>query len=508
MPYLDNVTQSLRNRYMPIILGILFIISAVLSLSWRMYGDGPIFWYIAFLVDQYHYIPYVHFIDSNTPSVFLTYTGFGYILGYSELSFRFGDLCCLCGLLLVTYFMLRAFNKQVAIYSALLWGLVYIGLGPYIAFQREAILLVPLALTVWFTASDNYTKSRVIILGVAFGYSISMRPMAVVFVVPIAVYMLFTMKKTMSGKNTCIILLLFALSVLIPFILTFIYLYVNNAHVQFYKMATEFWPLMSKTHSGSIRSTGIGLIIGHLKKVANFQDFYPWVLLSALGTYIALFDSSFTKQQKYKIVLIIAFLISSLIYPMLYGRYLPYHFLPAFYFSIVLAAFVVSPLQPENNRKMLFPILCLIAILFASFTGGIKSNISMSIMHTLRPQWSWTHQGREMYNQIDETTKMLDRHVSNNKSVASIGIPHLALLNARVKLGSPLINHTYLWNPQHEYVRVMRDDMVYRMKSNPPDYMLLGRTIPNFNEYYEILEREYVKIDSIGHSISLLKRRD
>jgi hypothetical protein len=46
-------------------LGILLFAVAIASLRWRMEHDAPVLFYLARLMDQYHYIPYKDFFDIN-----------------------------------------------------------------------------------------------------------------------------------------------------------------------------------------------------------------------------------------------------------------------------------------------------------------------------------------------------------------------------------------------------------------------------------------------------------
>ena len=63
---------------------------AVMSLGWRLQHDSPIMLYIAYLIENLHYVPYKDIFDMNMPGTFMIHISAIKIFGPDDIGWRHG----------------------------------------------------------------------------------------------------------------------------------------------------------------------------------------------------------------------------------------------------------------------------------------------------------------------------------------------------------------------------------------------------------------------------------
>ena len=135
------------------LLTIVFLVKLVQSFGWRLQFDTAVMHYIAYLINEHGFAPYRDIFDINMPGSYLVHMAIGKLLGYSDLAFRVADVTWLLATLTVTWLIMKPAGQIAAWATCLLFGLIQIGSGPYMGFQRDFIAILPIAIK----SLDHYT---------------------------------------------------------------------------------------------------------------------------------------------------------------------------------------------------------------------------------------------------------------------------------------------------------------------------------------------------------------
>ena len=160
-------------------LAALFLLKAYTSLRWRMEHDTPLFHYAAFLMDKHHLVPYRDIFETSMPGTFAFHYLIGKLFGYGDVAFRYVDLTLLSALLVATYVFMGRFGRLVAIWAAILFGLVYLSWGQTMSLQRDYLGVIPIAfalLCLPVKTDIPVRLARFALIGLLFGLSVLIKP--------------------------------------------------------------------------------------------------------------------------------------------------------------------------------------------------------------------------------------------------------------------------------------------------------------------------------------------
>lgn len=116
------------------------------SLDWPIFNDlATMAWY-AFLIKQFHILPYLNYSDINFPGTHLIYWIIGSLSGFSEFQLHIADLCLLGLTLLGVGWLLKPWGKAVSAVGIIACALVYFSYGFEITLERDCFLAL---LLIW-----------------------------------------------------------------------------------------------------------------------------------------------------------------------------------------------------------------------------------------------------------------------------------------------------------------------------------------------------------------------
>ena len=157
---------------------VLLVRSIWISLSWPMEIDTPLLHYMAFAVDS-GVVPYRDLFVTSFPGAILFHLAIIRIVGTGEQAFMLVNLLWLLAVIFVSWKCLAPLGRRVALTGGVLFGLIYLHGGPYIAMQRDAVLILPIACGVAVGLSERgSTRSRALLVGVLFGLAATIKPRA------------------------------------------------------------------------------------------------------------------------------------------------------------------------------------------------------------------------------------------------------------------------------------------------------------------------------------------
>jgi hypothetical protein len=155
------------------------------SRSWPLIHDAPLMHYVAWLIGE-GAAPYRDIFDMNTPGAYLVHLAALRTLGGGDLAWRAFDL----GWLLLTSGALAAyawpFGTGPALVAALLFAVYHLAGGPWLAGQRDFFVCALLIAGAALVASGR-SLPRLALGGVLLGAAVTIKPIAAVFLVVVAV---------------------------------------------------------------------------------------------------------------------------------------------------------------------------------------------------------------------------------------------------------------------------------------------------------------------------------
>ena len=155
-------------------LAIWLISELAISISWRIERNTPSDHNIAFLIDNYGIIPYKDIFDTNMLGTYFFHLTIEKVFGYGDLAFYIFDMIFLSILLIITWFIVKPFEKLRRLSSVLVFGLIYSSFGPSFSLQREFIafiIITAVVVLITSNSSSNYPNVTAILIGALFGFS-------------------------------------------------------------------------------------------------------------------------------------------------------------------------------------------------------------------------------------------------------------------------------------------------------------------------------------------------
>jgi len=165
-------------EFLPLGLIALWVaIAAAASLAWPIQHDTVLFYYTAWLERTHGILPYRDLFEVNPPGAHAAYALIT-TLAPSDITFRILDLAhtLACGALLAAWML--PFGKVRALGSASILAALLLQLGPLHALQREAMLLLPILLSLHLATRLPKTPLwlRAFLIGVLHGAAATIKP--------------------------------------------------------------------------------------------------------------------------------------------------------------------------------------------------------------------------------------------------------------------------------------------------------------------------------------------
>jgi len=436
-------------------LAALLIVQAGYSTQWRIAHDEAPLLYEAFLMHAEGLIPYRDLFDFQMPGSFAAYSVLGLLSGFDDFRLRILDLLILTALLVITFFTMRRFGKTPAFAAAILFGLKHMQGGPSMSLQREYILLIFIALTVYISMLDEWTPRHRITLGLLFGLAAVIKPHAAIGLIPILLFdisdMVQRLKLTLPNAAVRSILPA-AAGFVIPVFAMVAWLGVTGALTPFITIALNYWPLYSQVNGQMEVTAGAARMSVLLNQTLRLGGHALWLIPAAIGVYL---------NQNKKKYLLASLALCYAIYPAFSGQFFPYHYIPFIYFIILLSslAFDFRPSTFFIFHLSSFILIFALVLPSQTFIRQIQNkSISTSTDRAV------------------EIANFLDRKLKDGDTVQPLdwtGGTLLAMLETHSRIATPYVFDFYFYHHvSTPYIQGLRADFMNNLQTANPRFIV------------------------------------
>jgi hypothetical protein len=345
------------------------------SLEWRMAHDTPLLHYIAFCIDRFDLVPYRDIFENSMPGAYGFHLFIGKTLGYGDLAFRIVDLIWLSLLLSVTWGVMRRFSKRVAWASVILFGASYLQHGPTMSLQRDYLVLLPLAFSIWLAAPPALGSPSIgaFLIGLCFGAIATVKPHLAIGLPFLLIYIAvegYDLQKAIPPKELIGRLVRFGLiaagGFVLPVGLCLLWLAKGDALPYLWELISKYFPLYLRLTGEHRTISGSDRFFYLLWSYRTLGNQSIWLAPASLGVYLTFFVANTKKTQRRFLMLLLCLALVYSIYPIFGGQFFQYHWMPFQYFVVLLSALALIPLPLSTTplAQRLFPVLVLIAVTF------------------------------------------------------------------------------------------------------------------------------------------------
>ena len=489
-----------------ICLVFIFLTQLILSLDWRVRGDSVYLHYVAYLINEHDFLPYKDLFEINLPATYLFHMAIGRLFGYSEFVLRFVNMVWLAATLMVTSVIMRPFGRASALASCMLFGIIYLGGGPYISLQREFISMLPISIALLLVTqkkNNHSTNVTHFIIGALFSIVALIKPPLIIGFPAIVAYNCFidindnmVLRKKIQH---CFYGVFFALSgFILTLVIPFLWLWRIGVLEDFIDIFTNYLPLYAQM-SGNLKFQEEYLNIEFMmSRIIVIKKLGVLFLASAFGVYFHLKNIPIKKNRKLSILLLLLsaqYIIYAVITKKMWDTYL----LPYLYFSSLGAATLLTSTDCYVNKKR-FGILA-ISVFFISSIIIIEYSFYQRVLINPKTKYEILAEERQ-----DSMVAYFHENLSPNDKVQPlswIGGTMEAMLNSEAILATPYIAdlqfHHHVSTP---YILKLREDFIKRLQRTKPKFIVdvrAGRWISgfdtdyNFPELEDLIQQHYIK---------------
>jgi 4-amino-4-deoxy-L-arabinose transferase-like glycosyltransferase len=341
------------------VLAAILILKAYSTLHWRMENDTPVLLYASFLMNKYGFIPYRDIVETSMPGTFAFYYLMGKFFGYSDLAFRYVDLTLLGILLAATYKFMHRFGNLAAMWSTILFGLIYLSYGQQMSLQRDYIGIFPVVFALLAIPARIDTPVhiwRFIYIGFMFGLSVLIKPhLGIAFPIVFGMLLVYRWNSKLKSMPDFIICALSSgLSLLLPILVAFIWLAINSALRPFLDIVIHFLPLYNHM-TGDYEVLPWSSFIFYLIDLTSHFGHLGILFLCALFAYYYLLIN--TKEDRVSVTSCICLLLCSLsymVYTTIAGKFWPYHYMPFAYFCTISTGLFFAKNVKDDKQGYMF----------------------------------------------------------------------------------------------------------------------------------------------------------
>jgi hypothetical protein len=496
------------------LLAVFLITELIFSFQWRMVHDAPILYYIAFLIDKHGYIPYKDIFEQSTPGTYLFHLAIGKALGYEDSSFQIANAVCFILIFGATWLLMKPFGKMVAWASALTFGLLYFSFGPSMMLQRDYIGLLPIALALVLATKKTHSTQldiKSFAIGALFGLSASIKP-HLGMGLPVLILYLTSEHKNIDLKNFALQFLrysfLAAFGFIIIFSLPLLWVWSTGGFPYFWQIFSTYLPLYLHVNGESVAMSGLQRWLYLLNSYLQFGGQPLMVIFSVLGGYFILSNKDEEYYQRKNIYLLFVLLLIYSIYPVLSGKFWPYHWIPFFYFaSLCISLLLRSVSRPFTAKNAVSLALFLIFLLT-----------------TIRPASDFvlqiSGQPPKPLQRVDFIVDFLQRKLRPGDKVQPLdtvlGDVIQGILVSKALIATPYIyDYQFYHDISNPYIQGLRGDFMQDMEKEKPRFIIeyIDRPRPSgedttttFTAFDEFLQTNY-EIRVVNKKVRIYERK-
>ncbi len=436
-----------------------------------MHPEGSVLHYLAWMIDTQAAVPYKDVFETAFPGSFLFQMGIGHFFGYDDDAFRYVDVCWLLVLMLITWRIMRRINPVIAWATALGFGSLYFKNGAAMTLQRDYVGILPVALALLLVLQHQWKNTtRAILLGVCFGFAASMKPHLVIGA-PAILWLL-------SDKKYFFKIMVFsAVGFFIGFGIPLVWLWYRGAMPAFIDMLFHYMPLYLDL-DGFV-NTHQGWQVQWQHYFVVFLSFtWDWVLLLVLAIWQGSISTQPQTEQNKLFIVLIALVISYLIYLFPANKFYNYHWMPFRYFAILLAGFLLLPVFGKSEVSIIKRIFFGLAYLYLVWPlaypplGEMAQNIKICMTTHCEKQKSV---GDALGNYLREHAKPGDRV----QPLDTGGEALRAMLHSQTVMATPYSTyHDLFHHVDAPFIQGMRSKFLFDLTNNMPRYIVDTYTTP------------------------------
>jgi hypothetical protein len=428
--------------------GSILLLQMYFSLSFKIEHDSPLFLYISYGMARWNFVPFRDILDINMPGVYWCYLIIGQTAGYQQMGYRIVDLIMLVILMGVSFCWLKKIDARAAFIGAALFGIRYLTFGPRMSFQREYIALFFLIPAFSLSTNDDgHGKRRLFLAGIFTGIAVLIKPVTIIFLLPIILVEILSRARDAnrsSGLCLAATLLALAAGLCVPIILLAVYLLQNQALSPFLDLLVHYWPLYNHINGNLEVNPNVAYQVGYINdNFFKFGNQSIWLIPAILGWYLVYFHASIPPEKRKLMLYLGMFLLCSICYAALLGKFWHYHWLIFMYFVIQLGVLCfVGSLQVNIPRRQSAILFCLAGLATVYLVVPVGREI-------LERNQDTTIYGQPGLRRVDEIAAYLKANVGPGETVQPLdwtgGAVH-AMLLADTRIATPFIYDFYFYH--------------------------------------------------------------
>lgn len=355
------------------------------SLGWRIRHDTPFLLYMAYIMDRWHYVPYRDFHDVNMLGSYLIYQAVGHFFGFTDEGVHRADILILLSIMGLTVLTLWRVGLCAACFTAVLFPLMYLGLGSQMTIQRDYLTLLPALLGTGIATGLPVLAPqwRALGAGVGFGMAAAIKPHAIIGLGAVVIYLAQEESADTPGWRPFCKALFWngvqaGLGVLLPVLAYVGYLAYHGALGDFLDSAINYVPLYAAMNGSHRILTGHEKFLYTLDNALSFKEKWPMLCAALMGAGcgFALLRNNAPARRIAGLVLLMLPVYA--FYPAITGQFWTYHYLPFHFWMAACTGLLFAKYSaPVPWQQRVLPMLMLLLI----FTYEYRPQAGFAPLH-------------------------------------------------------------------------------------------------------------------------------
>ena len=447
-----------------VVLSVVLVAAVVAAAGWRLNGDAAVMLYAAALQSDWGRVVYRDVFDMNAPGAHLAFRAIYGLTGGADTAIRGLDIACLLTLMGLTSVIVRRWGHRAMWSSAVLVGLVYLGAGDALSLQREFLLLIPTALALAILSGRSEPVlgatervARAVGAGLCIGIASTIKPQAAVFVVVAVVALAGRRAGRQRAADAAVALVAALCGVVLAWVPVLAWLRSQGALDPFLDIARHYWPLYDAVTRRPYRSIQgwprlMYLLEGYASGIAGPR--LLWLSAAVGGAWV--WRATVSDARRPPVLPLVIFLVVTLMFPGITGKFWDYHWLPFGYAAVLLASVAWATPLPH-----------------LAGTGGIAA-VAMVLAVAGLPTRAWVADARRAgeLQKTDALTDSLQLAMQPGDTVQPLdwtGVALHAMLRARAPLATRFMEDVHLYHHAgHPYMERLRATLLEEWQQAPP----------------------------------------
>lgn len=439
-----------------------------MSLQWRMVHDSPILYYMGFLIDNFHAVPYRDFFDMNMPGAHWLNALIGSIFGFTDSGFQKANILILVTTLALAFIWLRSFGLNPAWASANIFGLSFLQYGPAMSMQRE-FLTIPfmlLALVFYSMSPASSYRIRYFLIGFFICCAVFIKPQSgLILIIFLFLDGWYLLQKDQSRqiRNFLFSYVCMFAGFFLPIFAALLYFSLNNAIPAFLEVATGYWPLYTDINARLEITSGHEDVAAALAGIPSIGLQALWLIPGGINAFSILKSRSVHHINKNKTVLMIGGILVCLIEVIIANKYWEYHWLPMIFFMIILAGsgFCFMDLKRSWAGALGLLLVCVIVLRPSTY-------IEMQISGETLP----SPQG----GRVDDIAEYLEKNLDPGDTVQPLDWSNGAVQSMLMVRATPATRYLYDFHFYHHIstpeIQHLRADFLSKLQYSRPKVVI------------------------------------